>query len=452
MNAQRFNRCRIVVKRSAALGDCILATATIRALKQRYPLANITVETAFFPQAFERNPDVARIVQGPVGPGGFDRFFDLDLAYERSPRKHIIDAYAEACGVEPLREIHLYPLAEDEERVAADRSGRRVAVFHTEPASGWPGRNLPIDRYKFAASYLRQKGYVILEVGAKRFLESDIVVPQTTFSELCAYMEYADIFVGQDGAPFHVAQAFRRPMVVPFGMIDPVCRVIDGRLVKPVVAQEIKCLGCHHEIANKSGEAVPCRKILPPCMSAVADDDMREAIDQALSLVAPSETAKCRPRLARYCGGYGCDLGAGGELPIVPWAITVDLNANACPRVLGDATRLDWLADDELDFVYSSHLLEDFVDTETVLCEWLRVLRPGGLLVLFGPDERIYHQHCNRTGQLYNTAHKIPAFSLEYVKAVFQRMGGTKVVHQAALVDDYSFELVVKKEVKICHP
>jgi len=452
MNAQRFNRCRIVLKRSAALGDCILATATIRALKQRYPSAHITVESAFFPQAFERNPDVGRVVQGPVRLSEVDKFFDLDLAYERFPRKHIIDAYAEACGVDSLRELYLYPLAEDEEKVAAGRSGRRVAIFHTEPAMTWPGRNLPLDRYKFAAQYLRQKGYAVLEVGGQRLLESDIMIPPTTFSELCAYMEYADIFIGQDGAPFHVAQAFRRPAVVPFGMIDPAYRVIDDQLVKPIMSREIKCLGCHHEDINKSGEAVPCRKALPHCMSTITDDDMREAIDQALGLVAPSETAKCRPRLAKYCVGQGCDLGAGGELPIVPWAITVDLNANACPRVLGDATRLDWFADDELDFVYSSHLLEDFVDTEAVLREWLRVLRPGGLLILFGPDEQIYHEHCNKTGQLYNTAHKISNFSLEYVKAVFQKMGGTKVIHQAPLVNDYSFELAVKKEGETCHP
>jgi ADP-heptose:LPS heptosyltransferase len=446
MNVQKFNKCRIVLKRSAALGDCILATATIRALKQRYPLANITIETAFFPQAFERNPDIARVVSGSVNPNEVDRFFDLDLAYERSPQKHIIDAYAEICGVESLRKLYLYPAVEDEEKVAAGFSGQRIAVFHVEPSSIWHGRNLPLDRYKFAVDYLRKKGYAVLEVGEQRLLESDIVIPRTTFSELCAYMEYADIFIGQDSAPFHVAQAFQRPAVVAFGMINPAYRVLDYRLTKVVVAEEVACLGCYHRQPAPQPDATLCLRGEPHCMLDITDDDMKEAIDQALGLVMPSETAKCRSRLAKYCMGQGCDLGAGGELPIVPWAITVDLNANACPRVLGDATRLDWLADNELDFVYSSHLLEDFIDTEIVLREWLRVLRPGGLLILFGPDEQIYHEHCNKTGQLYNTAHKIPDFSLEYVKAVFQKIGGTKIIHQAPLINDYSFELVMKKE------
>ena len=39
------------------------------------------------------------------------------------------------------------------------------------------------------------------------------------------------------------------------------------------------------------------------------------------------------------------------------------------------AKDLYWFRDGVLDYVYSSHLLEDYVDTEAVLREWLRVLR-----------------------------------------------------------------------------
>lgn len=436
------NGCRIGIKRSCALGDCILVTATIRSLRQKYPLAHITVESAFFPQVFERNPDVDCI--GSINPNEVEMFFNLDLAYEWSPQKHIIDAYAEVCGVESLRELYLYPSIWHEENAAEDRTGQRIAVFHTEPASNWQGRNLPLERYKFAADYLRKKDYAILEVGQLRFLESDIIVPQTTFSELCAYIEYSDIFVGIDGAPFHVAQAFKIPSVVPFGMITPAYRILDTRLTKAVTARGIDCLGCHHRAIAPRCEATVCLRDEPYCMLNITDDDMKEAIDQVLNLVAPSETAKCRSRLAKYCVGRGCDLGFGGD-PIIPGVITVDKRADKSPQYLRDATHLDWIADNELDFVYSSHLLEDFIDTETVLREWLRVLKPGGMLVLFGPDEQIYHRHCLKTGQLYNTSHKINNFSLEYIKTILQKISGVEIIHQAPIVDDYSFELVIKK-------
>jgi ubiquinone/menaquinone biosynthesis C-methylase UbiE len=144
------------------------------------------------------------------------------------------------------------------------------------------------------------------------------------------------------------------------------------------------------------------------------------------------------------------DLGFGGD-PIVRHAIRVDMpepyafTGNDPVQLGGPAERLHWFADDVLDFVYSSHLLEDYLDTEAVLREWLRVLKPGGRLIIFCPDEQIYRKHCDATGQVYNTHHVHTDFSLEFVKAVLTRLGGTRIIHQTPLVDEYSWELVAEK-------
>jgi SAM-dependent methyltransferase len=111
----------------------------------------------------------------------------------------------------------------------------------------------------------------------------------------------------------------------------------------------------------------------------------------------------------------------------------------------GAAEDLHWFRDGVLDFVYSSHLLEDYVDTESVLREWLRVLRPGGNLVLYCPDEQVYRRHCNLTGQPYNIHHVHENFCLDFVLRLLGLIGGTGVVHQAPLVDVYSWELVALK-------
>jgi predicted SAM-dependent methyltransferase len=164
-----------------------------------------------------------------------------------------------------------------------------------------------------------------------------------------------------------------------------------------------------------------------------------------------SETSKCRPRLAPYCTGYGVDLGFGGD-PIVPHAIGVDLpqpytHVGARPVQLGgDATRLTWFADGVLDFVYSSHLLEDFVAVGPVLAEWLRVLKPGGRLIIFCPDEQVFRRHCAATGQPYNEHHVHADFSLAFVKRELAALGQPhRIVHEVALVDLYSWELVIEK-------
>lgn len=163
-----------------------------------------------------------------------------------------------------------------------------------------------------------------------------------------------------------------------------------------------------------------------------------------------SETSKCRTRLAPYCQGYGVDLGFGGDA-ITAHAIRVDLPTpythvgDASVQLGGDTTRLHWFRDEVLDFVYSSHLLEDFVDTRAVLIEWLRVLKTGGRLIIFCPDEQRFRAHCARTGQPYNPHHKHAHFSLEFVKGLLADIGQTTVLYEQDNVDVYSWDLVVEK-------
>jgi SAM-dependent methyltransferase len=169
-----------------------------------------------------------------------------------------------------------------------------------------------------------------------------------------------------------------------------------------------------------------------------------------LNTFGTSETNKCRERLAPFCTGYGLDLGFGGD-PITLSAIRMDFpqpytQVGKYPVQLGgSADSLHWFGDDQLDFVYSSHLLEDFVDTEAILREWIRVLKPGGKLVTFCPDEQRFRKHCQQTGQPYNTAHVHEFFSLQFVKDILDKIGKTKLIYEQDNVDIYSWDLVVEK-------
>ena len=164
----------------------------------------------------------------------------------------------------------------------------------------------------------------------------------------------------------------------------------------------------------------------------------------------PSETSKCRARLAPYCTGDGIDIGFGGD-PITPAAVRIDLPnqygavGDHPVQLRGDAADLRWFRDGTLDFVFSSHVLEDFHDTEAVLREWLRVLKPGGRLIIFCPDENRFRAHCSSTGQPYNTHHVHAHFSLGFVKDLLARIGNTRLVYENPEVDVYSWDLVVEK-------
>jgi SAM-dependent methyltransferase len=163
-----------------------------------------------------------------------------------------------------------------------------------------------------------------------------------------------------------------------------------------------------------------------------------------------SETSKCRGRLAPFCVGDGLDVGYGGD-PIVPHAICMDLSQKYAAyeshvqHLHGDATNLHWFRDGVLDWVYSSHVLEDFHNTSTVLSEWLRVLRVGGRLILFLPDEQLYRAFCKSQGKPPNAHHIHEHFGPAYIKDLLALYPGTRIIHEANPVDIYSFEIVIEK-------
>jgi SAM-dependent methyltransferase len=95
----------------------------------------------------------------------------------------------------------------------------------------------------------------------------------------------------------------------------------------------------------------------------------------------------------RYFVGDGVDVGSGRDpfstfaalFPLVRSVVTFD-----APD--GDAQFLAKYPDDAFDFLHSSHCLEHLRDPFEGLRNWIRVVRPGGYLVILVPDEDLYEQ------------------------------------------------------------
>lgn len=127
-----------------------------------------------------------------------------------------------------------------------------------------------------------------------------------------------------------------------------------------------------------------------------------------------SETSKYRHLTTQFCQGDGLDIGSGGD-PVVPSAIQIDLPAQGYVSYHGtnpaDNIQLHCspdalpFLDGSLDFVYSSHLIEDFEDWLPLLKEWDRVLKVGGHMVILLPDKELWRSAV-AAGQPPNCAHK----------------------------------------------
>ena len=168
-----------------------------------------------------------------------------------------------------------------------------------------------------------------------------------------------------------------------------------------------------------------------------------------------SETSKFRHLFIKYCNGDGIDIGFGGD-PAVPTAITIDLptpyakTGDFAQNLYGDGRNLHWFKDNILDYVYSSHLLEDFEDTQNVLKEWIRVLKPGGYLLLLLPNEQRFREYCKENGMPYNEEHKHENFSLENIKHILKSLEIIIIEEHDKLVyelegSDYNFAVISQK-------
>jgi len=58
----------------------------------------------------------------------------------------------------------------------------------------------------------------------------------------------------------------------------------------------------------------------------------------------------------------------------------------------GDAQFMEGASDNSYDFVHSSHCLEHLNNPVEGLVNWLRIVRPGGYLIITVPDEDLYEQ------------------------------------------------------------
>ncbi len=82
--------------------------------------------------------------------------------------------------------------------------------------------------------------------------------------------------------------------------------------------------------------------------------------------------------------GHGIDIGCGPD-PVTPGARRFDMEH-------GDANVISQHIKEQFDFVYSSHCLEHMHQPKSAILEWWKLVKPGGYLFIFVPDEDLYEQ------------------------------------------------------------
>jgi SAM-dependent methyltransferase len=95
----------------------------------------------------------------------------------------------------------------------------------------------------------------------------------------------------------------------------------------------------------------------------------------------------------RYFVGDGLDIGGRPDpLGLYQELFCLMRSVRTWDRGDGDAQFLHGVPDEHYDFVHSSHCLEHLNDPIMGIRTWIRVLKPGGHLIVTVPDEDLYEQ------------------------------------------------------------
>jgi len=281
---------RILVIRQLALGDVLLTTPIIRKLFNDYAgqctidvitkrpevfVGNHWVHEVFTPETFSKNY------------GEYDKVINLDLAYEKQPGLHIVDAYS--------LYAHGHALPEDEKRLELNNSihqklftmthvaqeiGGRYVVIHMRHDT-WPSRNLSQETWKQVVdTLLAETDYKIVQVGSTHEISFDHnprllnYLGKHTIHELKEVIEQAELYVGIDSGTLHIAATTDTPIVSFFTSAHHDLRKPLGRgknAIFKAITPDLACYGCQRRYAPPI-TGVICDQgdpYNPPCISKI---------------------------------------------------------------------------------------------------------------------------------------------------------------------------------------
>jgi lipopolysaccharide heptosyltransferase II len=270
------------------LGDALATVRMIRALRaERYDLG-IELRADFRDIAL-LTASGARVTVGDAWRGG-GWLLTVDAhAPVEAHRVEFALAIAAAAGADPTPSRPRIVLSEADraaaERALAPLAGRRFVAFHL--GAGFASKCLPVERFAKVASKLgRERAVVVIGGAEERPLVEQLrrlapvpvvdLVGALSLKETAALLERADLFVGNDSGPMHLAAAVGRPIVTFFGPSEP-HKYRPYGVVQRLIEIDLPCRPCDH---------VHCVHDEFLCMTRIAPSEIVEAAEELLAGVA----------------------------------------------------------------------------------------------------------------------------------------------------------------------
>lgn len=241
----------VCVLRGEGLGDVIMATPTIQALKDTFPepaVVTFATNTRYLEGALvevlKYNPSIDNVIdREQVDESDYDLVVNLHcpcVSYEKreNPSINRVDLFAAHAGVKLIDKVPKYYLQQDEVEWAKNwltqnriRESDKVIMVHVFTTT--TRRNLNSKKFKDSLMTLAKKGYKLIILSHTTDHPSDVqfdnipnsVMLSEDVRKVAAVASLVDLVLCPDSGILHLAGALATPTLSLFGHTDPHARI-----------------------------------------------------------------------------------------------------------------------------------------------------------------------------------------------------------------------------------
>lgn len=210
-------RPNIILKRSAALGDCLMMEPVMRYYALKGYNIVLDIPKHFYDLFSNHYFSVRHISNFDSKREAAEKTFNLDMAYESKPNQNYLKSYFEFCGVNDyqLSKPQLYPLVDEKTKLF-----KKYCCIHIDNRET-KHRNTYGVNWKAVKRHLEAKGFTVIQIGRNEHESCGIEINTPTVGFMKFVIAGCDLFIGVDSAPAGIAVAYNKPTVILFGSVNP---------------------------------------------------------------------------------------------------------------------------------------------------------------------------------------------------------------------------------------
>ena len=225
---RKSNEGPILIVRSGAIGDLLLLSPAIAALRDKYPARAIFLCCR---KELREIMNAIPTIEYPLSVEDaftFPTIITLEEVMELQPDVHATDAFAERLSVTVTDYKPLYFVTDQEKEIAKTRFKSDRPKVAVQPISSSKNRNYPIMKWAEIILKLQADGWEVAILGGKnqvpKFQDTihqefiqNFSITGLTFRQSAAVLSVCDAFVGVDSAFVHLCHALDIPAVGLYG-------------------------------------------------------------------------------------------------------------------------------------------------------------------------------------------------------------------------------------------